>query len=38
MSLRYWPWVFYAAGALALLTCVNRVRGALREVREKAAA
>lgn len=30
-TLKYWPWIFYAAGALALLTCFNRLRGALRE-------
>lgn len=37
-TLRYWPWIFYAAAALAVLTCLNRLRGALREVKGKAAA
>jgi phosphatidylglycerophosphate synthase len=32
-SLKYWPWIFYAAGALAALTCFNRVRGALKDVK-----
>jgi len=35
-TLASWPWIFTAAGALALLTCFNRVRGALKQVKGKA--
>jgi len=30
---KHWPWVLWACAALALLTCVNRCRAALRKVK-----
>ena len=31
---RFWPWLFSAAAALALWTCLNRLRRALAELRQ----
>ena len=33
-----WPWVFWAAAALGFLTGLNRIRGALAELRQERAA
>lgn len=34
-TLRYWPWILGLAAAAGVWTCVNRVRGALKELRER---
>jgi CDP-diacylglycerol---glycerol-3-phosphate 3-phosphatidyltransferase len=34
-TVQYWPWVFWAAAALGLLCGFNRIRAALRELRQE---
>lgn len=34
-ALKYWPWVFAIAAVLTIVTCLNRVTRALKELRAK---